>query len=176
MRKFKNGQRVYWNDPAGETSGEYTVLDAHEEKYADYTDEDVENYDDRIILIGTGGSEAEVPAEELDILCPLSTGEIQSVGVINDRIKNLTQEAQQTMLDVVKQYENLRLEKCGHSYAFIDEDYDKCAVVAIEIIEGDLSVELEYSDIMTSRNVLAKNLNILWLFEIMNLMLEDEVW
>ena len=23
MRKFKNGQRVYWNDPAGETSGEY---------------------------------------------------------------------------------------------------------------------------------------------------------
>ena len=70
MRKFKNGQRVYWNDPAGETSGEYTVLDAHEEKYQNYTDEDVEDYDDRIILIGDGHSEAEVNAEELDILCP----------------------------------------------------------------------------------------------------------
>lgn len=56
MRKFKNGQRVYWNDPAGETSGEYTVLDAHEEKYQNYTDEDVEDYDDRIILIGDGHS------------------------------------------------------------------------------------------------------------------------
>lgn len=51
MRKFKNGQRVYWNDPAGETSGEYTILDAHEEKYQNYTDEDIEDYDDRIILI-----------------------------------------------------------------------------------------------------------------------------
>jgi hypothetical protein len=72
MRKFKNGQRVYWNDPAGETSGEYTILDAHEEKYQNYTDEDIEDYDDRIILIGDGHSEAEVNAEELDILCPLS--------------------------------------------------------------------------------------------------------
>ena len=176
MRKFKVGQRVCWNDPADETSGEYTVLDPMDERNKDYTEADVEDFDDRMILIGNGSSEAEVNAEELEILCPLSTGEIQNIGVLNDRIMSLTEEALQNMMDVVKQYEDQRLERCGHSYSFIDEDYDKCAVIAIEILEGELSVELEYSGIMTSRNVLAKNLNVLWLFEIMSLMLEDEVW
>mgnify|MGYP006891887868 CR=1 FL=1 len=42
MRKFEKGQKVFWNDPAGETSGEYKVYDAFEEKYADLTDEDLE--------------------------------------------------------------------------------------------------------------------------------------
>ena len=27
MRKFEKGQKVFWNDPAGETSGEYKVYD-----------------------------------------------------------------------------------------------------------------------------------------------------
>ena len=30
MRKIQKGQRVYWNDPAGETSGEYEVYNAPE--------------------------------------------------------------------------------------------------------------------------------------------------
>ena len=71
MRKFEKGQKVFWNDPAGETSGEYKVYDAFEEKYADLTDEDLEvleEFDDRIILIGDGVSEAEVYAAELEIL------------------------------------------------------------------------------------------------------------
>lgn len=176
MRKFKNGQRVYWNDPADETSGEYTVLDAHEEKYADYTDEDVEDYDDRIILIGNGVSEAEANAEELDIICPLSTGEMQFIGVLRERANNLKDEMLQTMRDTVTQFEDGRLERPGHSYVFLDEDRDKCEVVAIEIIEGELSVELEYSGIGIERNVPAKGLDLFELFEIMNLMLEDEVW
>lgn len=71
MRKFEKGQKVCWNAPAGKTSREYEVYDAFEERYADLTDEDLEvleEFDDRIILIGNGASEAEVYAAELEIL------------------------------------------------------------------------------------------------------------
>ena len=71
MRKFEIGQKVFWNDHAGATFGEYNVYDAFEERYADLTDEDLEaleEFDDRIILIGDGVSEAEVYAAELEIL------------------------------------------------------------------------------------------------------------
>lgn len=71
MRKFEKGQKVFWNDPAGETSGEYKVYDAFEEKYTDLTDEDLEvleEFDNRTILIGDGVSKAEVYAAELEIL------------------------------------------------------------------------------------------------------------
>lgn len=68
MRKFKQGQKVYWNDPANETSGEYEVYDTFKERNADITDEDVKKFDDRVILIGNGTSEAEVYAAELQIL------------------------------------------------------------------------------------------------------------
>lgn len=68
MRKFKTGQQVLWNDPEGETSGEYEVLDPNDEYNADITEEDIADFDDRMILIGNGTSEAEVYAEELVIL------------------------------------------------------------------------------------------------------------
>ena len=65
MRKFKVGQRVYWNDPANETSGEYQVLDPRDEYNSEYTEGDIEIFDGRIILIGNATSEAEVYAAEL---------------------------------------------------------------------------------------------------------------
>lgn len=68
MRTFKEGQRVWWNDPAAETSGEYKVLDPKDAYNADTTEEDIADFDDRMILIGNGTSEAEVYAEELVIL------------------------------------------------------------------------------------------------------------
>ena len=108
MRKFKNGQRVYWNDPAGETSGEYTVLDAHKEKYQNYTDEDVEDYDDRIILIGNGHSEAEVNAEELDLLCPLSPEEIHKVQAMQNAMQDLRQDMLNMMRETVSKYDEQR--------------------------------------------------------------------
>ena len=52
MRKFPTGQRVYWYDPANQTSGEYKVLDTYEERNKEYTEEDVTDFDDRMILIG----------------------------------------------------------------------------------------------------------------------------
>ena len=68
MKQFKEGQRVWWNDPAGETSGHYTVLDPHNDDYADFTEEDIADFDERIILISNGVGETEVYAEELDII------------------------------------------------------------------------------------------------------------
>lgn len=174
MRKFKNGQRVYWNDPAGETSGEYTILDAHEEKYQNYTDEDVEDYDDRIILIGLCGSEAEVPAEELDILCPLSTGDIQRIQMVQDTMQDLRQDMLMMMRDTVSKYDEQRLEHPdGHSFTFHDEDGDKCEVVALEIIEGELTAHLEYENIGVERNVKACFVDVFVLYEIMVQMIDE---
>lgn len=79
MRKFTVGQKVYWNDPAGETSGEYTVLDPLDERNKDYTEEDIKDYDDRIILIGNGISEAEVNAQELLYLSENTTIVMQDI-------------------------------------------------------------------------------------------------
>lgn len=77
MRKFKKGQKVWWNDPANETSGEYKVLDPKDEYNADTTEEDMADFDDRIILIGDGTSEVEVYAAELDLINPPSPSEMR---------------------------------------------------------------------------------------------------
>lgn len=69
MRTFKKGQKVYWNDPDKTSIGKHTVIDPYAERNADYTDEDVEEFDDRMILIGNdSGSETQVYAQELDCL------------------------------------------------------------------------------------------------------------
>lgn len=174
MRKFKKGQRVYWNDTAGETSGEYTVLDAHEEKYHNYTDEDVEDYDDRIILIGDGTSEAEVNAEELDILCPLTEEDIHQVQMMQEAMQDLRQDMLTMMRETVSKYDEQRLEHPdGHSFTFHDEDGDKCEVIALEIIEGELTAHLEYENIGVERNVKACFVDVFVLYEIMVQMIDE---
>lgn len=65
MQKFKKGQWVWWTDPAKASSGLYYVLDTKEEYNADVTEEEAAAFDDRMILIGNGTSEAEVYAGEL---------------------------------------------------------------------------------------------------------------
>ena len=51
--------KVYWNDPAEETSGEYWIA---EDVYIDGEDDE-----DTVILITNGVSEVEVTANELDL-------------------------------------------------------------------------------------------------------------
>ena len=70
IRKFKTGQRVWWNDPAGETSCEYEVLDPREDYNADRAEDGTS--DDRVILVGDEHGEAEVYTCELEMLCPLT--------------------------------------------------------------------------------------------------------
>lgn len=65
-RFIKPGAKVWWNDPAGETSGEYTVWAAPFE--FDERDELVESGTfglDVVVMIGTDNSEAEVTPSEL---------------------------------------------------------------------------------------------------------------
>lgn len=88
MRKFKKRQKVYWNDPVGETSGEYEVYNAPEMEDVFSGDEEIEDLDDRIILIGNGISEAEVYAAELDMLDPLSGDEAHNRSDICNRFND----------------------------------------------------------------------------------------
>lgn len=70
-RFIKPGAKVWWNDPAGETSGEYTVWDAPFE--FDENGELVEAGSfglDVVVLIGTDNSEAEVTPSELTPVYP----------------------------------------------------------------------------------------------------------
>ncbi|WP_347074522.1 hypothetical protein [Bacteroides stercoris] len=65
IQELSIGTKVYWHDPAGETSGIYEILimpDINE-----LTKEELE-YDELILLIGDGFSEAEVFIRELGIL------------------------------------------------------------------------------------------------------------
>ena len=67
MREFFEGQTVYWNDPdEGNLSGYYSILDTKKDYNSEISEEDLELFDDRVLLIGTPYSEVEVYAEELD--------------------------------------------------------------------------------------------------------------
>lgn len=61
INSLSRGKEVWWNDPAGETSGAYTVEDI---RY----DSDGMLHEDTIILISNGTSEAEVTIDELQDL------------------------------------------------------------------------------------------------------------
>ena len=65
IQELSIGTKVYWHDPAGETSGIYEILIMPD--IEEMTNEKLE-YDDLIILIGDGFGNAEVFISELDIL------------------------------------------------------------------------------------------------------------
>lgn len=65
-RFIKPGAKVWWNDPAGETSGEYTVWAAPFEFDDNGELIEPDTFDlDAIVMIGTDNSEAEVMVHEL---------------------------------------------------------------------------------------------------------------
>ena len=65
IQELSIGTKVYWHDPAGETSGIYEILIMPD--IEEMTNEELE-YDDLILLIGDGFGKAEVFISELDIL------------------------------------------------------------------------------------------------------------
>lgn len=67
MNTVQVDQYVYWNDPEGQTSGIYKLLQNNEEEFNRLSDEEKEDCDDWILLIGNEHSEAEVTANELEI-------------------------------------------------------------------------------------------------------------
>jgi hypothetical protein len=63
---FKKGQRVWWEAPNNEHSGEYDVLDSQDELNMGKPE------NERIIHIGDGKKTWNVPADYLTIVCPIS--------------------------------------------------------------------------------------------------------
>lgn len=146
MRKFKKGQRVWWNDPADETSGEYKVLDPKDEYNSDTAEEDIVDFDYRIILIGNGVSEAEVYAEELDILNPLPSSDMEQVEALKNRSQSLRQELIKKMEEVTAQCDNQTLSVKGYSCKTCDDDRNPCCVSEFSLQNGVLYAVLEYND------------------------------
>ncbi len=167
MRKFKEGQKVYWNDPAGETSGEYEVHNANEEKYADLTDEDVEDFDERIILIGDGFSEAEVFAAELEIINPMSTEEMEELNNAASHISSLREELLQKMREIVSRCDEQQIGgKNRRSFKVCDEDYHSCTLQAFIINDGELMAELYYDSTLQKCLIPVRELDVFTMFEI----------
>ncbi len=164
MRKFKKGQKVYWIDPAGETSGEYEVYNANEDNYANPTDDD---FDERVILIGNGFSEAEVYAAELKIINPLSTEEAAELNATSSRISYFREELLQKMTEIVSQCDEQRLKnRKGNSFRVCDEDYNTCELHSFTVNEGKLLAELYYNTSYQERLIPVRELDVFTMFEI----------
>lgn len=79
MTTFKKGQRVWWDDPICEESGEYEVLDSQDEQHTNKPESE------RIIRIGDGEKTWEVPADYLSIVCPISDEDREHLAIQEHR-------------------------------------------------------------------------------------------
>ena len=108
------------------------------------------------------------------MLCPLSPEDIHEVQMMQEAMQDLRQDMLKMMRETVSKYDEQRMEHPdGHSYTFHDEDGDKCAVIALEIIEGELTALLEYENIGVERNVKACFVDVFVLYEIMVQMIDE---
>lgn len=92
------GQDVWWKDPEGKTSGSFLVLEI---KY----DEDGGLYDDTIVLISNGVSEAEVEACELQDL----TLRRQKIKELVDRVTEIVEDDDWSVHNHDENYNNIDL-------------------------------------------------------------------
>lgn len=174
MRKFKEGQKVYWNDPAGETSGKYEVLDPKDDYNIDVTEADIADFDSRMILIGCNGGEAEVYAEELDIICPLSASELGLLQILKDNFACQKENMLQAIKETVSQCERGELVPLkGQTYKACDENYEPCRVLAFSLESGVPYALLGYGEEESVRKVPVRELQIPHLFEIFCLIIES---
>ena len=87
MTTFKKGQRVWWNDPICEESGEYEVLDSQDKINADKSESE------RIIRIGDGENTRDVSAHYLTIVCPISDEDREHLAMQEHRNRSTRQRA-----------------------------------------------------------------------------------
>lgn len=164
MRTFKKGQQVYWNDPVGETSGEYTVIDPKNEYNKDFTESDIADFDGRMIVIGNGTSEAEVYASELEILFPVSDEDRQQLDKLEQHADMQKREMLELMQKIVSLFNNGSLSVKGHSVRINDENNETCCAYEFFMDEETLYVSLDY-DSGESRRIPVENLRVEEVFE-----------
>lgn len=140
MRKFKKGQRVWWNDPIMEMSGEYDVLDPQDELNFGKPEHM------RSIRIGNGEETWNVLAEYLTIVFPISFVEREQIGIQEYRNRLLDKELLGQIKELVSQFEDRCFTVEGHSVRIGDEDHDACCVYGFLVDEDILYAQLEYDD------------------------------
>lgn len=137
---FKKGQRVRWEDPNNEHSGEYDVLDPQDELNMGKPDHE------RIIHIGNGKKTWDVPADCLTIECPISDVDREQLAIQEHRNRIRDKELLEHMQELVGRFEDQRFEAEGNSVPVSDEDHDACSVYGFCVEEGILYARLEYGD------------------------------
>lgn len=150
MNTFKKGQRVWWDDPAQEKSGEYNVL------AVDYTQ--------NIVKIGTGKETFEMPSEQLEITCPVSEEDRLQLDKLEQHYHMLGKNTLGLMRNIVSRFDEGKFSVEGYSVRGCDEDHSPCCVYGFAVDSGELYVELEYES-GGVRMVPARNLHAEVLFE-----------
>ncbi|WP_418659035.1 MULTISPECIES: hypothetical protein [Alistipes] len=140
MTIFKKGQRVWWDDPICEESGEYEVLDSQDEINADKSE------NERIIRIGDGEKTWEVPADYLSIVCPISDEDREHLAIQEHRNRIRDKELIEQMQILVVQFEDQNFETEGYSVRISDEDHDACCLYGFRMSEDILYALLEYDN------------------------------
>lgn len=140
MTIFKKGQRVWWDDPICEESGEYEVLDSQDEINADKSE------NERIIRIGDGEKTWEVPADYLTIVCPISDEDRQQLKQQEYRNRLRDKELTEHIRKLVVQFEDQNFETEGYSVRISDEDHDACCLYGFRMSEDILYALLEYDN------------------------------
>lgn len=140
MTIFKKGQRVWWDDPICEESGEYEVLDSQDEINADKSE------NERIIRIGDGEKTWEVPADYLSIVCPISNEDREHLAIQEHRNRIRDKELIEQMQILVVQFEDQNFETEGYSVRISDEDHDACCLYGFRMSEDILYALLEYDN------------------------------
>ena len=138
MTTFKKGQRVWWNDPICEESGEYEVLDSQDKINADKSESE------RIIRIGDGENTRDVSAHYLTIVCPISDEDREHLAMQEHRNRIRDKELVEQMQSLVVQFEDQNFETEGYSVRISDEDHDACCVYGFRVNEDVLYGILDY--------------------------------
>lgn len=137
---FKKGQRVWWDDPICEESGEYEVLDSQDELNAGKPENEC------IIRIGKEEKTWDIPANYLTIVFPISDMDREQLAMQEHRNRIRDKELLELMQTLVAQFEDQTFEVEGHSVRIADEDHDACCVYGFRVDKGVLYAMLDYDD------------------------------
>ena len=166
MTTFKKGQRVWWDDPACEESGEYEVLDSQDEINTDKSESE------RIIRIGDGENTWDVLADYLTIVCPISDEDRQQLKQQEYRNRLCDKKLTEHIRKLVVQFEDQNFETEGYSVRISDEDHDACCVYGFRVNEDVLYALLDYDD-GRLRTVPVSDLCVVELFDAFGLLVRN---
>lgn len=127
---IKKGQKVWWDDPAQEKSGEYDVLAV--------------DYAKNIVKIGNGKETFELLPEHLEITCPVSEEDRQQLDKMGGHYRMLGKDALELMQKIVSSFDEEEFSIEGYSVQVCDEDHDPCCVYGFSVKDEELYASLDY--------------------------------